>query len=407
MSPAIPALLRDRPQFRSLWAALALSYAGSGAAITALTLYVQQTHGTGAAVAELLIAESVPRLLGPLAGGIADRFDLRRVLIAADVGQAALFALIALLPPFGVLLGLTAATSLLQTTYGGARSAAIPALVAEEELLTANALLGIAPNLFVAVGPFAGGLLFAAGGVSLAMAVNVATFLVSAWLTRRISQLPPETGDGGRESLLSGARVALRFAMADRITRTVLLTIFATFAFLAVDNVALVFLVRDTLGGSAAAYGIAAAVFGIGMLGASLTIARGTAVSAPRLYLLSLLFSATGTLLTGLAPAVAAVAAVQIVSGTGNGIEIVASETILHRRIPRRLLGRVAGLLSTATAGGMAVAMGIGGYLVDATSPRTAFVGAGIGCFAVAALATPALLRARDDDDMATLQTHG
>ncbi|HEY5977815.1 MAG TPA: hypothetical protein VIT85_08145, partial [Solirubrobacterales bacterium] len=92
-----PALLRSRPQFRALCAALALSYTGSGAAIVALTLYVQQTHGTGTAVAALLVAESAPQLLGPVVGGIADRVDLRRMMIGADLVQAVAFALIALL----------------------------------------------------------------------------------------------------------------------------------------------------------------------------------------------------------------------------------------------------------------------------------------------------------------------
>ena len=103
MSGAL-ALLRRRPRFRDPWAAVALSHTGSGAATTALTLYVQETRGTGAAVAAFLLAANVPRLLGPLAGGIADRLDLRTLMVGCDLGQAALFAAIATLPPFGVLI---------------------------------------------------------------------------------------------------------------------------------------------------------------------------------------------------------------------------------------------------------------------------------------------------------------
>lgn len=55
MSGALP-LLRRRRRFRALWAAIALSYAGSGAATTALTLYVQETRGTGTAIAAFPIA---------------------------------------------------------------------------------------------------------------------------------------------------------------------------------------------------------------------------------------------------------------------------------------------------------------------------------------------------------------
>jgi hypothetical protein len=48
------------------------------------------------------------------------------------------------------------------------------------------------------------------------------------------------------------------------------------FAFVSIDNVALVFLVRDTLGGGAAAYRIVSAAFGAGMLIGSVGIMRGS-----------------------------------------------------------------------------------------------------------------------------------
>jgi len=392
------ALLRDRPRFRALWTALALSNIGSGAAVTALVLYVQQTRGTGTAVAALLIAETVPRLLGPLTGSVADRVDLRRLMIGADLGQAALFAALALLPPFAAILALTALTSALQTTYGPARTVAVPALVEDSELLQANSLTGVAANLFVGIGPLVGGVLFAVGGAAAVMALNTATFLLSALLTRRIPALPPEQREQAgepREPFFASARTGLRYALANPVTRTITLTILFMFAFLSIDNVALVFLVRDTLGGSAVAYGLISAAFGAGMLIGSLAIVRGSGFGAPRLYLLGVGLSSLGALLTGLTPALLLVAVVQLLSGGGNGIEIVAGDTAFQQGVPRRLLGRVYGLTSTAVGIGTGIAMVLGGFLVDATSPRVAFLVAGAGGLVVTAIAAPALLRAR------------
>jgi MFS family permease len=391
------ALLRDRPQFRALWAALALSNAGSGAALTALTLYVQQTRGTGAAVAALLIAETAPRLLGPLAGSIADRVDLRRLMIGADLGQALLFAALALLPPFSAILALGALTATLQTAYAPARTVAVPALVEESELLRANSLTGVAFNLYVAIGPLVGGLLFAAGGAAAVMLLNAATFLLSAQLTRAIPALPPQSREDGspRESFLASARTGLRYALANPLTRTIALTILFMFAFVSIDNVALVFLVRDTLGGGAAAFGIVSATFGAGMLLGSVGIMRGSRFAPPRLYLLGLLLSSAGALLMGIAPAIFVAVAIQLIYGSGNGVEIVASDTIFQQSVPRHLLGRVYGLTSAAVAVGSGIAMALGGFLVDATSPRVAFLVAGAGGLLVTAIAAPALLRAR------------
>lgn len=359
----------------------------------ALILYVQERQGTGTAVAALLIAEGAPRMLGPILGGLAERFELRRLMIGVDLTHAAVFGAIALLPPFGILLALAALSAILQTTYQPARTTAVPALVEDDELLRANALMGLAQNLYVAIGPLIGGLLFATIGPSAALAFNAATFVASALLTSLMPSLPPEPEDGEPEGLLAGVRTGFRYAMSEQLTRTVVLTMFAVLAFIAIDNVALVFLVRDTLDASAAAYGVVDATFGVGMLAASLTIAASSRMGAARLFLISLLFSTGGTLLTGLAPAIAAVVAAQLVSGAGNGMDIVATETILHQRVPRRMLGRISGLLSTAASGGMAISMAAGGVIVDATSPRAAFLIAAAGGAVVTAAAAPVLVR--------------
>jgi MFS family permease len=388
------ALLRRRPQFRALWAAIGLSYAGSGAATTALTLYIQQTRGTGTAVAAFLIAANAPRLLGPLAGGIADRTDLRAVMVGCDLGQAAIFAAIATLPSFGVIIALTALTTVLQTSYGPARTAIVPNLVAEEELVPANALLGTAQNLYVAVGPLVGGLLFAAIGASGGLVVNAATFLGSALLTTRVPSTPPAEGTE-HEGLFAAAATGARFIRSNALLRTASVTIFLLVAFLAVDNVAAVFLVRDTLGGSAFVYGLIEAVFGVGMLAGSFWILRGRGGSwaTSRLYLLGCGLSSVASAGSGLAPDLVTLGVAQAVAGSGNGIEIVASDTLIQQQVPRGMIGRVYGFTSSAISLGIGIAMAGGGLLVDATSPRAAFLIAAAGGLVVTVAAAPTLLR--------------
>ncbi len=394
MSGAL-ALLRRRPQFRALWAAIALSYAGSGAATTALTLYVQQTRGTGTAVAAFLIASQLPRLLGPLAGTVADRTDLRTVMIGCDLGQAAVFAAVATLPSFGLLIALTAVATVLQTSYGPARTALVPNLVEEDELITANALLGTATNLYVAVGPLVGGLLFATIGPAAALLVNAATFLGSAALTALVPATPPPE-ETEHEPVLAATATAARFIWGEPVMRAVAVSICLLLCFLSVDNVAAVFLVRDTLGGSAFAYGLIEAVFGVGMLAGSFWILGGAGGRwvATRLYLLSCALSSLASAGSGVAPSLAVLAPIQAVAGSGNGIEIVASETIIQQQVPRGLIGRVYGFTSSATSLGLGVAMAFGGLLVDATSPRTTFLIAAAGGLIVTLGVAPTLLRA-------------
>ena len=394
MSGAL-ALLRKRPQFRALWGAVALSYIGSGAANTALTLYVQQSRGTGTAVAVFMIASQAPRLLGPLAGGFADRVDLRTLMLGSDVGQAILYALVATLPSFGLLIALVALTTVLQTAYGPARTAIVPNLVEPEELIPANALLGTATNLYVAVGPLIGGLLFALIGASGGLIVNSVTFLGSAALTRAVPPTPPPA-DAEPESLVGSAVTGARFVWSDKVLRALAITMFLLLAFIAVDNVALVFLVRETLGASAFAYGVLEAIFGVGMIVGTVWILRGSGGTwlATRLYIFACSLSVTGSFGGAIAPSIGVLAPFEAIAGAGNGIEVVAMETIIQQRVPRGMIGRVYGFISSATSLGLGISMGLGGVIVDATSPRTAFLVASIGGLLTILAVAPTMLRA-------------
>jgi MFS family permease len=388
-------LLRSRPRFRALWLAIALSYTGSGAAATALVLYVQERQGTGIAVGALGLALTLPRIFGPLTGAIADRVELRRAMVLCDLGQAACFAVLTTLPPFGPILALAALTTLLQTIYGPARTAALPALIEKDELLAANATLGIAFNLYIAIGPLIGGVAFALLGASAVMLVNVASFLASALLTTRLPRLAPSGGgEEEPEPILASVRSGLRYARANRLIFTLLVSLLFVLAFVAIDEVALVFLVRGTLDGSAAAYGIVSAAVGVGMIAGSLGILARLHLPPPRVYLGGLALTALGTLLTGLAPLIVFAALFQALAGAGNGVVNSAADTINQRDVPPALVGRIYGLTLAGVAVGAGIAALLGGVLVDATSPRIALVVAGAGALGVTALAAPVLRRA-------------
>jgi MFS family permease len=392
-------LLRRRPGFRNLWLALTLSYTGSGAALTALTLYAQRTQGTGIAVAAIVVALTIPRLLGPIAGTIADRWDLRRLMIGCDLGQAGLYAVIALLPPFGVVIALTAAATLLTTVYSPARPALVPTLVDRDELMSANSLIGTAFNMQIAAGPLLGGVLFAAGGASLALSVNAVTFAASALLTAMIprdAQSKREVKEG--TGVLGETREGLSYAMRNPYTRIVIGTLMFGLVFLAMDNIALVFLVRDTLGGGAVEFGLASTAFGIGMIVGALALLGHRRFSPMSLYLGGLVMTGAGTLFTGLAPAIAFVIPFQGLAGAGNGVDNVAYETLVQQRVPGPMLGRMFGLTGTAANAGASAAALLGGLLLDLTSPRAVLVIGGVGGLIVTAIAVWSLSRVRDPD---------
>ena len=93
-----------------------------------------------------------------------------------------------------------------------------------------------------------------------------------------------------------------------------------------------------------------------------------------------------------MAPSLAAAVACRALAGSGNGLDnVVAADTLVQRSVPRPLLGRVFGAVTTAAFLGGSLASLAGGVLLDLTSPRTVFLlaGAGVGLVVAVLLLVP------------------
>jgi MFS family permease len=343
--------------FGRFWLARTSSHIGDGAAVIALLLYVRDLQHSGVAVGALLLAQSLPHLAGPVMGTLIDRLDIKRVMVACELVQSALFVAIAIWqPPFIALLAVVVVASLLDTTFGPASSSSIPQLVERKDLMRANAWIGSALNFQVAVGPLLGGTLVSLFGVRGGLGANAVSFLVSALLLMTVPGLGrPRVED--RENVASAGLAGLAYAWRNPAVRTLLIGVVLLLAFAAVDNVALVFLTRDTLRLSAAGFGVVAAAFGFGMLAISIGLLAWRHPPRPAAILSASWFlTAAGTLATGLAPNGLAAGAMQALAGVGNGAENIAAATLIQQAVPGDMLGRVFGLFGTAAFTGSALA---------------------------------------------------
>jgi MFS family permease len=131
------------------------------------------------------------------------------------------------------------------------------------------------------------------------------------------------------------------------------------------------------------------AIFGVGMVTGSAAIVRFSNWRAEGLLVGTFILTAASTLLLGLAPTLAVVYIAQGFNGLANGVDVAAQTTLVQQRTPAAMLGRMSGAVNTAVAVGFLVAYLGGGALVDATSPRTAFLIAGVGTFLAVALLKP------------------
>jgi MFS family permease len=166
---------------RLLAGAAGLSALGDFMAIFPLILHVQQRSGSAFAVSALICALWGPVVLaaGP-AGAIVDRFENRRILVAASLGQATVVAAMLLcvdnlwaLLPLMTLLGFGVALS------QPAEFALVPAAGGPNvEAAQANGLMETARSVGFTAGPLVGGALGAAGLLWLALALNALSFVV-------------------------------------------------------------------------------------------------------------------------------------------------------------------------------------------------------------------------------------
>jgi MFS family permease len=214
------ALLRSNRDFRRLYVAQLISYAGDWFATVALLGLVHDLTGNATLTVMVIFVQLMAfALLSPLGGYLADRFDRRRLMVGVDLGRAVLaLGLLFVRDADGVwlALALTAATTGLGAFFEPAATAAVPNLVDEEDLPAANVLVGAAWGTMLAVGGALGGLVAATLGRDAAFIGNAVSFLASAlllWGIRRRFAEPREASH--HVGMVAAVGETLRYARRD------------------------------------------------------------------------------------------------------------------------------------------------------------------------------------------------
>ncbi|TXC99577.1 MFS transporter [Streptomyces sp. ISID311] len=188
--PTGPPLWRDR-RFVMLTAARTISVLGNGFARVALSFAVLALPGAGPGQLSLVLAcQAVPQLAFVLVGGVlADRVSRSRLMIVADlVGAAAYAGLAAMVlsghAPLWALCSLAALAGTATALFSPAMDGVIPLLVPSGRLQRANGLLRVGMNSSMLLGLALSGVVVALVGAGWALALNAASFVVSALLIR-------------------------------------------------------------------------------------------------------------------------------------------------------------------------------------------------------------------------------
>ena len=184
---AIRAALHHR-DFRLLVIAQTISGTGDWLYTVALIAYVLDRTHSPAWVGLAGAIRFAPYVVFSTFGGlVADRYDRRKVMIVMDLAQGVVMVGLTIVAAANgaaiTAIVLAAGCTTFSAFYLPCAGASTPALVGEEDLAAANAIISTVSSLALAIGPAVGGLLLLLGSSTTAFAVNAATFFVSAAFT--------------------------------------------------------------------------------------------------------------------------------------------------------------------------------------------------------------------------------
>ena len=373
--------------------AIGLSAAGDFIALIALGLNGNDMHGEGVGVALVFIALWAPiALLAGYVGLVVDRFETTRLLAVASVFQALVGVALAFATPFGLMLALTALLGCGVAITQSAEFALIPAVAGERSIQASNGMVETARYVGFAVGPLAGGALVKIGGVSLAMLVDAASFLVVAAVAATLTvRRHPEPAAGERRR----ARDGFAFLLEDRLLALTMAVATISLVFMSASIPADLVYVQDVLGVEDIGIGVVLTGWTIGMVLAANYLSPRIAVPAlATAGFAAVAVQGLGKFLAPLWLVFWFMVVCYFVGGMGHGIKNVAFRSLIHHRVPEDRHGRAFaaynGLRNTAEL----VALAAGGALVATLGSRVTLMVAG-GISALAGLGGLAVLRHR------------
>ena len=374
---AFGAALRARGA-RRFFFAHAQSSLGSGIALVGLPLLAYEHYHTPWALTAVLLCELLPAVvLGPLLGALADRLPRRTSLVAADVVRLGAFGALALVPSLGLMIACALVAGIGTALFNPTALASVSRLVPASERPAAMSLYSALDDLGLTLGPALAGALLVVVDPHILMAVNAATFTVSAALLATLRLSAPGRRTAG--SLLESMRAGAREIVALRGVRLLLAS--STGAVLAVGmvNVGEVMLARELLGVGGSGLAALMAASGVGtFLGSTFGARTSTSWQWRKAYLAGLMCMAGDLVLCAVAPHFWLLVVTFALGGFGNGLALVHDRLLLAHTVPEPLHGRLFALHKTCTSAAFVIAFLLAGVLISALGIQAMFLCGGL-----------------------------
>jgi MFS family permease len=380
--------LRSRP-FQLYFGGQVVSASGTFLQQTAIGWLVFELTGSASKLGLVLAAGGLPSLLlGPWGGVVADRVDLRKLLLITQSVYCLLAGLlwglaVAGLANVAALVAIGVAGGFVQIADSPARQAFVGRLVPPDDLSSAVSLNGVVVNSARVVGPALAGVLIVTVGTTVCFGLNALSYLA---VIAALLAIHPRKASESRSPGRQGVREGLRYA-AGRQQLWLPLLMMLVVGFLAFNfAVILPVFAKDTFHGTAGTYGLLTVMLSIGSIMGSLAVGF---IHHPRRPYLMFAAMGFGVMLaaTAIAPNITVACITLLITGAAAFCFVTLCSTTLQLHSSSSFRGRIMALWVFVYIGTTPLGSIVTGWITSAGGPRAALlVGAG-ACISAAVLA--------------------
>jgi MFS transporter, DHA3 family, macrolide efflux protein len=385
------AVLRQ-PTFRTMWIAQFVSVLGDFIAIFGVVSRITFVlKGSPSDVAFVVAAYSAPvAFVGPFAGVLVDRWNVKRVMIASDLIRALLaFSLIFAhtVPQIALVL---AGIGFVSSFFAPAQSVTVRTVVPMQDLLAANALFAQAFYLVRIFSPAIAGAVVAAFGENVCFGFDGVSFAFSAAMIATLAILRPASAkrDGSARALLRDFAEGNRFIFTHRGLTFAFLGSAAAMFMLSSFSPLISVYVRDTLGAREMTYGLISAMVGVGLITGTTFVRKAAAQRKMETLVIAGLFGVgVGAALLGLFRFLATAALSTFTLGFAIAFVIVPGQTLSQKETPHDMMGRVSSTWMALFSAAQVLGMVLSGMLADVLGIRGLFLACAAAISLLAAFA--------------------
>jgi MFS family permease len=390
-----------QPGFTRLYAGLTASMFGDSVMLLSLSMWVKTITGSNAQAGLTFLFLAIPAFFAPLMGIGIDRVRRKPLLVWGHLASGVMVLPLVLVHGAGQVWIIWAVAAMYGVSFialPAALNGLLKELVPDEMLVDANASLQTTKESFRLFGPLIGALLFTwLGGWAVAV-LDAASFFVAALVisTLPLSEDRPEVEESHFWTQMTAG---LRHLAGERVLKHVLIG-FGMCILVVGFTESAIYALLDAFGKPATFVSVIVSVQGVGAIGGGLaSSAVVRRIGEVATCVVGLVVLVAGILIMAATHSIVVVCLSAAVFGAALPLITVALMTLIQRRTPQAIMGRVSAAIEVVFATPQAVSLGLGSLLVVVLSYRQIFVIMGaVTLLAAAYIAV--LLRQQIADDV-------